>query len=354
LRTLLSLFLALVFFSSFLAVQAFSGPKNKLSDEKFYRLHFEDVDLYQRVHSDVLVKVNEARQLFAGLQLSDTEAADLLKKIISPADMREQTERVIGNFLQWFRNEVNAPEPDVAVDLRPFKVKALREVPLFVSMKLKTLQTCAPGQDPGVSATSFSIPKCVPQGIPPEQAKAQFLAQLDVELNKSLAGVRDSLDLIGLAVESSSTSRADFVKQLDDARAWNGRASLVFILSIIAILLSAGLILLVNKGSSRRMLMWLGGTAVFSGLVVLIASLVARSQLVSRLHDEIIQHSGRLPGSATLLFSDLTDSAVPDLMNGFVLPSVLLLALGLAIMLGGALWGSGGGKAGKSKRAARE
>ena len=108
-RALAGLVLGLVVFAGLLYFLVVVNFSQRLEDPEVYNLAISDTDAYNRIYDEVLVDEaleEQAEDLLGGLDVSGTEESiDLLRDVMPPAYLQDQTEANIERFTGFLRNE---------------------------------------------------------------------------------------------------------------------------------------------------------------------------------------------------------------------------------------------------------
>ena len=109
LRALAGLVLGMVIFAGLLYYLVVVNFSQRLEDPEVYNVAISETDAYNRIYDEVLVDEaleDQAEHLLGGLDISGSEeAVDLLKDVMPPAYLQEQTEANIDRFTGFLRHE---------------------------------------------------------------------------------------------------------------------------------------------------------------------------------------------------------------------------------------------------------
>ena len=148
---------------------------------------------------------------------------------------------------------------------------------------------------------------------------------------------RERLDLTAIAAEQSQQDEEQFLEELDTLRDVIDRGEEVVWVSMVVLVLGPLLIVAVHIPRLASGFRWSGITLFLSGLAILIASLVSNSRLEGPLNDLIDEGStsvSTIPPSAVNIARDVLTSMTSDFVGGFVLPSIIVMVAGLALLIG--------------------
>ena len=151
-RAVAGLFLGIVVFAGLLYFIVVVNLSQRLEDPKVYRLAIDENDAYNRVYDEVLVDEalqDQARNLMGGVDIEvQEEAVEVLKDVMPPAYLREQTEQNIERFTGFLigdRKELNfyveLKEPLSRV--KPAVLKRINKVIDEVEIKESGLPGCS-------------------------------------------------------------------------------------------------------------------------------------------------------------------------------------------------------------------
>lgn len=153
LRALAGLVLGMVVFAGliyFLVVVNFS---QRLEDPEVYNVAISDTDAYNRIYDEVLVDPaleDQTGDLLGDLQFHERdEAVEVLKGVMPPAYLQEQTEDNIGRFTGFLRHELD--DLEVFMDLKeplervqPVVLKEANEIIDQVEVQPPASSECSP------------------------------------------------------------------------------------------------------------------------------------------------------------------------------------------------------------------
>lgn len=119
LRALVGLVLGLVVFAALLYLLVLVNFSQKIVDSEVYNIAISDTDAYNRVYDEVLVDEaleDQTGNLLGGIAMpSHEDTVDVLREIVRPAYLREQTEENIDRFTGFLRYELE--ELEIYADL---------------------------------------------------------------------------------------------------------------------------------------------------------------------------------------------------------------------------------------------
>ena len=108
-RALAGLVLGMVVFAGLLYYLLVVNFSQRLEDPEVYNVAISDTNAYSRIYDEVLVDEaleNHTKDLLGGLEVSiDDEAVDLLRDVMPPAYLQEQTEENVDRFTGFLRHE---------------------------------------------------------------------------------------------------------------------------------------------------------------------------------------------------------------------------------------------------------
>ena len=108
-RALAGLVLGMVVFAGLLYYLLVVNFSQRLEDPEVYNVAISDTNAYSRIYDEVLVDEaleDHTKDLLGGLEVSiDDEAVDLLRDVMPPAYLQEQTEENVDRFTDFLRHE---------------------------------------------------------------------------------------------------------------------------------------------------------------------------------------------------------------------------------------------------------
>ena len=119
LRVLGSLFLGLVVIAGLLYLLVVVNITQRLEDPELYRAAFTETDAYNRIYDEVLVDEevqDQTLDLLGGVGLETQEAIDVLRDVMPPAYLQEQTEANIERFTGFLSHDLE--RLDLYLELR--------------------------------------------------------------------------------------------------------------------------------------------------------------------------------------------------------------------------------------------
>ena len=137
LRALAGLVLGLVVFAGLIYYLVLVNISQRLDDPEVYEVAISDTDAYNRVYDEVLVDEaleDHARNLVGDLEVGvEDDAVEILKDVMPPAYLREQTEDNIGRFTRFLRHdrddlEVYIEMKDPLERIEPAVLKKVHEI----------------------------------------------------------------------------------------------------------------------------------------------------------------------------------------------------------------------------------
>ena len=118
LRIVASLMLGFVILASLLCYLLLVNISQRLDDSEVYKDAIDDTNAYNRLHDEVLVDEafkEQTANLLGGVEVSEDETAEILKTVISPSYLREQTEENIDRFTAFLQGEIE--KLDIYIEL---------------------------------------------------------------------------------------------------------------------------------------------------------------------------------------------------------------------------------------------
>ena len=176
-------------------------------------------------------------------------------------------------------------------------------------------------------------------------------------IEDSVADIRGNLQrgdrfdvLEWIAEESGGLTRREMEEQAESLRgvvsAANGSGSIVsLVLVVVGVLIMA----LLHLPKAAAMLRWPGITLMMGGGVCLIAGFALNSTVPGRIRDAVtdaVYHSPGVPVTAMDLAGDLAESFTRQATAGFILPAVIVMVIGAALIAASLLFGPLPGAAG--------
>ena len=147
---------------------------------------------------------------------------------------------------------------------------------------------------------------------------------------------RERLDLIAIAAEDSDQDKEQFLEELDAFREVIDRGGVVVWISIVVLVLGILLMMAVHIPHLASSLRWPGITLLLSGLAILIISLVSNSRLEGQFNALLDQGNATdspIPPSIVNIANDVLTSMASDFVVGFILPSIIVMAIGVALLI---------------------
>ena len=118
LRIVASLMLGFVIFASLLCYLLLVNISQRLDDSEVYKDAIDDTNAYNRIYDEVLVDEAFKEQtvnLLGGVEVSGDETVEILKTVMPPAYLREQTEENIDRFTAFLQGEIE--KLDIYIEL---------------------------------------------------------------------------------------------------------------------------------------------------------------------------------------------------------------------------------------------
>ena len=110
LRALAGLVLGLVIFAGLLYLLVVVNFSQRLEDPEKYKVAIDETDAYNRVYDEVLVDdalKDQTQDLLGGVEFDIlTDTVEILKEVMPPAYLREQTEQNIDRFTGFLKGEI--------------------------------------------------------------------------------------------------------------------------------------------------------------------------------------------------------------------------------------------------------
>jgi len=381
LRILATPLLVLFLILSVVAWMTVSIARGSLFDPSFYLTALRQNHVYDRIYTDVLSdprsqgKVND---LLGGTQaVSSEDVEQLLRQILPPEYLQQESERNVHALTAYFRKDTN--DLVLGVELGP----VLDNVrPVAVEYATKRLQSAE--RQPADSYAAYTarlaeivdglkrgeIPDSVPTYEFSEEEKAAALAAilgdasvrddekaaiaealsggdtaaalaaaldplLRQRIDESLVALRgslapgDVLDLLGQAASDEDTTKAELLSGLEPARnaVWAINTWGVVVAAGIAVLATA-LLGALYLPSRARALAVAGAALLIVGVLAGIGWWTVRDAAPGRVHDAIIRPDTESPDAERLLAADVARSMVQDGTASGWPPIVAVLLLG--------------------------
>ena len=109
LRALAGLVLGLVIFAGLLYLLVVVNFSQRLEDPEKYKVAIDETDAYNRVYDEVLVDdalKDQTKDLLGGVEFDiQTDTVEILKEVMPPAYLREQTEQNIDRFTGFLKGK---------------------------------------------------------------------------------------------------------------------------------------------------------------------------------------------------------------------------------------------------------
>ena len=426
LRALAGLLLGIVVFAGLFYYLLVVSVSQRIEDPEVYNAAIEDTGAYNRIYDEVLVDEAievQAGNLLGNLKIEDSgEAVTVLREVLPPSYLKEQTEANIEWFTGYLRHEseelqiyVELEEPleriETAVLNKAHQVIDELEI-AEPDMEEPASSGCSPSAVQRLAAASAEPAARWSQGQLPESAPSLRLldrecrqrefdrwfdllldapvmdsqAALILEGRKdeirvpfvegdtraflkaaagplvepliedSVADIRRNLLRNGrfdvlewIAEESGGLTREDMEEQAESLRgvvsAANGSGRIIaLVMVVVGVLLMAA----VHLPRPAEMLRWPGITLAMSGGVCLIVGFVLNSALPGRIRDAVtnaVYQSPDVPVTAMDLAGDLAESFARQATAGFILPAVIVMAIGAVLIVAPPLSGPLSGSA---------
>ena len=154
LRALAGLILGLVVFGGLIYYLVVVNFSQRLEDPDVYKVAISDTDAYNRIYDEVLVDEaleDQTGNLAGGLEVVGNEdVVDILRDVMPPAYLREQTEDNIDRFTSYLKHDVE--DLEVYVDLK----EPLERISPAVLKKVHQVIDELEIQEPGQPSCGFS------------------------------------------------------------------------------------------------------------------------------------------------------------------------------------------------------
>ncbi len=337
LKTTLLVLLAISFLFVFATTLTTTVVDHKLVKAGFYKNQLRDNNFYDRIYTDVMPQIKDIPSYYGGLSVSEAEQDQLMRQIIPSPWLQQQVESKLDSAVAWLRSDTE--ELDLSIDLRQIKRDASPIVLQFIRQKLDSLPQCGVRQVPDLSKlASGKFPNCLPGQPGSSQRQAiyePYMPQVAANVNGVIAQAPDHLDLIEeAAIEWEHGDREAVLDRFDGTRSfidWTvNRIGLIKeYLIMFGLLVLIGLI---NWGRLQAALRWVGGTMLFSALPLLVIGLVARFAGPVLVRDSM-EEIKDVAASIVNLSTDLSVSALKDVSWTFIIPVIVITAIGLVIFM---------------------
>ena len=427
LRALAGILLGIVVFAGLFHYLVVVNVSQRIEDPEVYNAAISDAGAYDRIYGEVLADEaieEHTGNLLGNLEIEDSgEAVAVLREVMPPAYLQEQTEANIERFTGYLRNESDDLEIYVELDepLERIETAVLNKAHQVIDeLEIDEPETevpassgCSPSAVQRLAAASAEPAARWSQGQLPESApslrlldgecrRREFDRWFDLVLDDpamnpqaalilegrkdairepfvagdtraflkaaagplaepliedSVADIRRNLPRNGrfdvlewIAEESGGLTRREIEKQAESLRgvvsAANGAGSIV---SLVIVAVGVLVMALVHLPKPAAMLRWPGITLMMGGGVCLIAGFVLNSTIPGRIRDAVtdaVYHSPGVPLTAMDLAGDLAESFTRQATAGFMLPAVIVMVIGSALIVASLLSGSLPGAAG--------
>ena len=205
-------------------------------------------------------------------------------------------------------------------------------------------------KDAGLSEKALSgldeqrdvITELIGEGEIKESLKVSSRGLVGPLVDESLDELREKLDdqeridLTDIAAEHSHQSKDVFLKEFATLRDVIDRGSVGVRISMAVTVIGIFLMMTVHLPHLASSIRWPGVTLLLSGLIILIASLALNSRLEGQFNDLIDQGStaiSPIPPAMINIASDVLTSMAADVAGGFILPSIIVMVVGLAMLI---------------------
>ena len=153
LRALAGLVLGMVVFAGLIYYLVVVNFSQRLEDPEVYNVAISDTDAYNRIYDEVLVDPalkDQTGNLLGDLEFHEgTEAVEILKGVMPPAYLQEQTEDNIDRFTGFLRHDLE--DLEISVDLKeplervePVVLKKANEIVDAVEIQEPASSGCSP------------------------------------------------------------------------------------------------------------------------------------------------------------------------------------------------------------------
>ncbi len=335
LKISLLVILSVLFLATLISSLTIGVFDRKLLQQDFYKHQLNEANFYERVYTDVLPDLKAIPDYYGGLSVTPQEQDQLIREIMPPAWLQEQVEAKLDSAIPYLRSD--SPELDLTINLVPIKQNASTAVLRFVKNKLGSLPDTPAGQQVdwnqvAAEAAAGKFPSSLPGGAQRQVIEQQVEAAITPYMNQNIDKAPNEVDLVAEVAERNDQTRDQFLSDLSSTR--DGidtmiKTGLPVSYLIMAVLLAA--IAAVNWGKLRALLRWVGGTMLFTALPLLVMGLyflTAGPGLVRhRLENADVQ------AGIIRLASDLSTTAIKEVSWAFVIPLIVITALGLIVFV---------------------
>ena len=421
-RALAGLLLGTIVFAGLFYYLVVVNVSQRIENPEVYNSAIEDTDAYNRIYGEVLADEaleNQTGNLLGDLEIEvNEEAVAVLREVMPPAYLQEQTEANIDRFTGYLRRESEDLEIYIGLEeplgrMETAILNKAHQVIDELEIEEPTSSGCSPSEVQRLAAASAEPAARWSQGQLPESApslhildrecrRREFDRWFDLVLDDpamnpqaalilegrkdairepfvegdtraflkaaagplvqpliedSVADIRSNLQrgdrfdvLEWIAEESGGLTRGEMEEQAESLRGVvstaNGAGSIV---AVVIVAVGVLVMALVHLPKPAAMLRWPGITLMMGGGGCLIAGFMLNSTIPGRIRDAVtgaVYHSPDVPVTAMDLAGDLAESFTRQATAGFILPAVIVMVIGAALIAASLLSGSLPGAAG--------
>ena len=190
----------------------------------------------------------------------------------------------------------------------------------------------------GLDEQEDAIKESLGAGDTKEALKAGARGLLTPLIDEALGEIRedlddrDRLDLVEIAAEQNDQTREELLEDLETARGIVEGGDAGFCVGIVMVVLGVVFMAAVQIPRLSSALRWPGLTLLLSGLVFLVITLVAKSQLPQAPLDPA--RASAIPPSMVRIMNDVFASMASDVATEFITLSVTIMVIGAVMLVG--------------------
>jgi hypothetical protein len=285
-----------------------------------------DSGIYSSVVSSALDQAkNSAGDSGGGISLSSPGVKTAAENAITPAYLRQNTEKVLDSVYAWLNGKTATP--DFSIDVSSIKATFAAEAGKAAQAQAASLPKCTSAQPTNNSFDPFSA-TCLPAGMTPAQAAATVKNDI-----ASGQGFLKEPAITADSVKSAGTNQSVFNDQLKNApQAYQKIKKTPIILGILSLVTILGMIFL--STSRRRGLRRAGTILLIVGVVVVIFAWVLNWGVNQKALPKLNMDNKVLQEKVRLLAKDLTGNLDKTYyIFGGVYAALGVLAIGLPMFI---------------------
>ena len=394
LKTLGSLFLGIVILLSFLAFLASLQVRNNFLEASFYTDALAEKDAYSRIYEEALGEaedIDEIRELSEDLGIPDADLKEILNILVPVELVQEQSEFVIEQTIAYLDGDVE--ELEIFIDLS-HPVGAIKPVTLdYIGKRVDSAEVVHPATVDDfnrdleillVSIENGQIPSRVPSlsEVPPSQRNQLLdiaLAELkdssalspraisNLEMNwaeikvlllkddgaregfklaaeavaapilddpvseiRLTLDAQDRLDVVEALFEDDYANRVAFLEEADSVRdTINSIQTMGLFVSLLIMVVATVLLGVIHLPRWRLSLFWPGLALLIAGVITLLFGLL----FLALSPDRTLSDCGDLPTYACDTLADVLDVMVTKVANGFIVPAIPVMVIGVVMIV---------------------